>query len=281
MALPLPRAFWPVTIVAAVNDAIDFQMNGVVLAATIAPGTYYSAADLCTAIAAAMNAITSTAGGGSYAAHAFWGASVVGGRVRIANTSGTATTYTLLFSTGASAVASARDVLGYGAVNAAFTSPGQTYVAAASQHQNGWYAEDPVADDTGDLPSFVRAQTRALGGHVKSVQFGDAVYDRSVSLQFLPEYKVFKALEGATHVNEALERLIESGWARFRWWPDASAEGTWTDYVLELESARKLLRDRLSPGMSRYAYPLRFLKYVSAGDPSVLPAAGFDSSLVY
>jgi hypothetical protein len=267
MALPLPKAFWPITIVVGVNDALDARNSADdPIPATIAPGTYYSAADLAAAVKAALDATGFTLFNVSVTAT---------GRFSIDRTNNL---FDLLFATGPRVASSIHPLLGYASADRMNVTAAQV---SNSQHQNGWYAEDPVADDTGDLPSFTRAQTRALGGHVKSVQFGDALYDRSVSLQFLPEYKVFKALEGATYVNEALERLIESGWARFRWWPDASAEGTWTDYVLELESARKLLRDRLSPGMSRYAYPLRFLKYVSAGDPAVLPAAGFDASLLY
>jgi hypothetical protein len=42
MALPLPKAFWPVTVIAGVNDKIHFMVGATKYEATVAPGTYYS-----------------------------------------------------------------------------------------------------------------------------------------------------------------------------------------------------------------------------------------------
>jgi hypothetical protein len=259
MPLPIPKAFWPFTVVAGVNDRIDFKVGANTYVATITPGTYthpfWFAGDLETSLASAIVFALSAAYG---AVDWFSGPAPGGapGRFLISNVQNVPVQ--LLGATGANVARSALGWIGWGAVDGGFNV--QNIVP--SQHANGWYAEDPVEDDTDELPSWNRAQTRALGGAVKSVQFGGTLYERSIALGFLQPYKVFKNAEGAQHANEALERLIESGWSRFRWWPDGSAEATYGDYVLDLDTAKRLLRNRLSPGAAFYSYPLRFLKFV-------------------
>lgn len=250
MALPTPAAFWPLTVTAGVNDKID-GFSDIAWVATIAAGTYYSPTDVAAAVKAALDAGDGTAGGDPY------DVTIAAGRVTIGGRQGP---FRLLFATGPNAAVSARDLLGFGAVD--FGVPvAVTSVTAPHQHRNAWHPDQPIASDTGEIAAFLRSQNRSIGGRVKSVQFGSAVYDRGISFTHLPPYKVFKAEEGAEHVNEALERLIEDGWARFRWWPDATIEGTYIDYVLDIESAKRVLYDRLSPGCALYDYPLRFLKY--------------------
>lgn len=254
MPLPLPKAFWPLAIVAGVNDRFDVLVDAVKRVATIAAGTYLSPADLALAVQASLEVAYANG----------WSVSVgPTGRVTVTGSA----VFQLLFGTGLFAAVSPRDVLGFEAVDTASAAS----ATGAYQHQNGWYSDDPVEDDTDDLPAWTRSQTRALGGHVRSVQFGGALYDRIISLGFLKPHKVFRAQEGADHPREALERLIESGWARFRWWPDAAVDAVWGDYTLELKTASRLARNRLSPGMARYTYPLTFLRYVDAGsDPAVV-----------
>jgi hypothetical protein len=132
---------------------------------------------------------------------------------------------------------------------------------APNQHQNGWYAERPVVNDTGDLPVYERALARALGGQTYGLDFATR-YDRMIGLAMLADYKTWKADEGAAHVNEAIERLFDAGWQRLRWWPDASVEGTYEDLVLDPETVKRMQRNRLSPAKPLYALNLGFWKFI-------------------
>jgi hypothetical protein len=246
MALPAPKAFWPVTIAAAVNDRIDCREGGVDYVATIAAATYYSVADLLSAVQAALNA----------AVAASWTVTVSAqGRVSVASGSATSS---LLFASGANAGDGVREMLGFDAADVAASS-GAT-ATGVRQHANAWYAVDPVNDDTGNLPTYERAQTVSLFGVVRGVQFSTR-YLRTITLSHLPQWKVFKDLEGS-HGNEAIERLFDSGWARFRYWPDATVEAAYVDYALDADTAKALPRQRLSPGAALYSLTLKMRKYV-------------------
>ncbi len=165
--------------------------------------------------------------------------------------------FSLLFASGANAATSARDVLGWGT-----TDTGSALTAVSTyQHQNGWYADRPVVDDTGDLPNYERAQALALGGQTYGLDFGTR-YNRLVSLMGLNSYKTWKADEGISNVNEALERLLDNGWQRLRWWKDASVEGTYEDLMLDAGRMKIPPRQRLSPGKAMYSLALPFLKFV-------------------
>ncbi len=129
------------------------------------------------------------------------------------------------------------------------------------QHQNGWYGVDPAIDDTDDLPLYERAQSVALGGQSYGLDFGTR-RQRLFTLGFLPAHKAWKVSELNANQNQAIERLFDSGWQRFRWWPDASAEGTSEDLVLDLDTAKAMLRDRLSPGNPLYGLKLRAWKFM-------------------
>lgn len=244
MAAIKPAAMWPLTISAGVNDKIDLLVGATPYTATIAAATYYSLPSLATALQAALTAAVANT----------WGVGWSGIPAKI-NITG-ASAFTLKWGTGANAAVGPRLLLGWTAADTS-SAAAQT---APNQHQNAWYADDPVADDTGDLPVYVRSQGRALAGRMKSLHFATQ-YVRTVRLAFLLETKVFKALE-STKVNEAIERLFESGWARFRWFPDQTDLNTGTDYVLELDAAKALPRDRLSAGAALYSVTLPMSKYV-------------------
>lgn len=233
MPAPLPKAFWPLIITAGANDTFYVQIAGLRLV-TIAAGTYYSAAALAEATRVALQAAYANT----------WSVTISAtGRVTIA---------------GAASFTLADQIQALGFVSGSYASG--LSVTGEAQHQNGWYADDPVADDTGNLPGYERAAARALGGQTRAVDFG-TVYDRVITLDHLPGHKVFKADEGA-NLNEALERLFDSGWARFRWWPDASDEPAFQEYLLAPDTAKALTRQRLSPGHARYALSLRLWKWV-------------------
>jgi hypothetical protein len=249
MALRLPKAFWPVTISAGVNDALDFVWASVTRYGTIAPATYYSVYDLVAAVQAAMVAAGATTVVVSVTAT---------GRVTWTIPSGT---LTLLWSTGAHAGTQPRALLGADAADQVLT--GAASWSAPHQHQHGWYAEDPVQDDTLDLPVHHRTQTRTLGGAVKSLHFASFA-ERQIVLANLPGYKTWKVDEPGAHYNEALERLFEHpAWARLRWWSDAglASEFDYADYALSLEGAKIFPRKRLSPSVARYSVTLQLLRY--------------------
>jgi hypothetical protein len=160
------------------------------------------------------------------------------------------------FSTGTHAATSARDILGFGSVD---TASGTTHTGTL-QHQNGWYPERPCVFDSREEYERVAAGTVALSGAIKSVVYGSPQETRRVDFAWLPEWKTKIAREG-THTNEAIERLWKDGYARFRYWPDATVEGTYIDVALDGEALK-----RFSPGrddkMQLYAYTLSMRKFV-------------------
>jgi hypothetical protein len=253
VAPPKPKAFWPITIVAGVNDKLDFLRGATPFTATVAPGTYaavryYSGiatTPLNAAIEAAMNAVMPVADAGVGVEP--------GGVYRVGDYAGR-----VGFWTGANAATSIHRVLGFD--DADVSAAPNVYVWGAHQHQNGWYADDPVAGDTGDVPEFTRSQTFALFGNSRG--FDWATRDvRTVQLEYLNAYKTWVDSE-SVHINEAIERLFTSGWARFRWWPDATVENVWKDYVLDLDSAKGMAYDRLSRSAAFYSQTLKMRPYL-------------------
>lgn len=160
------------------------------------------------------------------------------------------------FSTGSHAAASARDVLGFGTVD---TASGTSHTGAL-QHQNGWYPERPVVFDSREEYERTSAGTVALSGKTKLLTFGSARETRSVQFAWLPEWKTKIAREG-THTNESLERLWRTGFARFRYWPDATVEGTYLDACMESRDLATFAPSR-DDRMQLYGYTLRMRKLV-------------------
>lgn len=237
----LPKAFWPVTISAS-NGKIDFNRGGVKVA-TIAAGTYYSAAELATAVDAAL-----TAADGATT----WTVDFpTTGKVRVSASAA----FVLLFSTGANAAASARHILGFGVVDTASS----TSAVATYQHQNGWYGDRSVGFDGKAWFRRLGGQTVALSGRPKAVTWSELEY-RSVTFSNLPAWKAKVEREGS-NLNEALERLWRDGFARFRWWPDASVEGTYTDYALEERDLKEFNPARLA-SKELYTQAWTFRRYV-------------------
>jgi hypothetical protein len=255
MALAKPKAMWPIVIVAGVNDRIDFKIGATPYVATISPATYdhlrFYAGQTGPALLAAVDTALIAAASGSG-----WSPNTVmaGNKVKLQGTSA----FSLQWDTGPNKARSIGPTLGFDVVDQAAA----TTQTAQSQHVNAWYADDPPEDDSGNLPAYDRAVARAQGGQTRAVDFG-TTYDRVLSLSFLQPWKVFREEEGTTHVNEALERLFDSGWAKFRWWPDASVEEASTDYVLSPDTAKALPRSRLSPGNSLYSLQLRLWKWIA------------------
>jgi hypothetical protein len=165
--------------------------------------------------------------------------------------------FQLLLASGPAGSTSARDVLGFGAVDTASA----VSATAANQMQNCWFPGESVADDTGDLDDHVRSQGFAVSGVGASRHWGTRSV-REIRFAMLPPHKAFQASEGTTHLNEAFQRMLTSGWARFRWFDDATDLSTGTDYFFDLKMAKELERSRLSPGSALYSLRLSLRKLV-------------------
>ena len=238
-----PKAFWPLTIPSTGNK-IDFTMSGSPLVATVQAATYTSPQQLASYVLAALIA----------AINAGWTVTV-NAEGRFVITAGTA--FTLNWENGPNAAHSIATFLGW------TDSDDQASVAGSAtaprQHQNAWYASDQVVSDSGDRPLWERAQKVAPSGRVKGLTSGRRRV-RDIKLGFLPSWKVWVAGEGTTHPDEAIERLYDAGWAKFRWWPDAADDATFADYALDADTAGELPFNRLAPGSPVYSLDLRFLK---------------------
>jgi hypothetical protein len=208
-----------------------------IFSVSIAPGAYLSVDALRAAVQTALNSL----------GHAFAVVVTARGRFRL--------TLPAPFSLQWSAGPNARDVL---------DTASATVAEAPSQHANGWYGEDPVADDSFDRPRYTRAQGIALSGRTKTPTFG-ARYLRRVKLAYLPGHKFLAGLESAAHANEALEHLFDSGAGRFRWWADASDEATAADYALDTSAHEELEDKRLGPALPYYEQTLKLLRLGAAG----------------
>lgn len=242
MAITRPAAMWPLTITAGVNDKINFN-RGAVKTATVAAGTYYTPASLAAAV---QTALTTADGVVTFTV----GVSTTG---RIVVTCGSA--FSLLFSTGANAATSMRDVLGFGAVDTASS----TTATSTNQHQNAWYGDRSVGFD--GAPHFKRmaAQTVSLAQNVRSVVWSESEL-RSITLTNIPASKTKIDREGSA-LNEAIERLWRDGHARFRWFPDQTQLGTGTDYALDLDDLKSFDPPRL-PSKELYTVEWKFRRYV-------------------
>jgi hypothetical protein len=244
MATPKPKAFWPLTISAA-NGKTDFDRGGVKVA-TIAAATYYSAAELAAAVVVALEAADATP---------VWACSVSAtGRVTVSAD----LAFVLLFSTGANAAASARDVLGFGAVDTASA----TSATGQYQHQAGWYADRAVRRDSKPRAERLIAGDVSHAGLVRSVQFGDVRELRAVELTMLRPEKAKISREGA-NVNEAIERLWRDGAGRFRWWPDAADEATYVDYALDIANLATFDPPRDRSDLERYSLAWVLRRFVA------------------
>ena len=237
-----PKAFWPM-VVDATNNKIDLVWVATPYTATVAAGTYYSFSTLAAAVVAALTA--QIANDWSCEASSSGRVTVRGGSA-----------FDLRFATGANAATYMRHVLGFGAVDTAHALT----VTGALQHQNGWYPERPCVFDTREEYERTSAGAVSLEGQTRLLTFGSEREIRRVSFDWLPEWKTKIAREGA-YTNEALERLWRTGYAQFRWWPDAATEGAYGDFSLDHS-----LLSAFAPGrdekMQLYAYTLKMRKVI-------------------
>jgi hypothetical protein len=254
MAIPLVKVFWPLTINSA-NNKIDYRhfADGADRTATVASATYYSATLFAAAVKAALD--TASAGAGIT-----WTITISSMGVMTFTTSG-GTSFTLKFGTGANAGVSPRYLLGFFAAD--YASTGLNRVAPA-QHQNGWYAPLGIRNDSKDYfeePNSVITVTMA--GQTKSIA-EPVLTMRDVKWQHLSKEYTLIAEENLSTPNTAMERWWRDGRGRFRYWPDASVEGTSADYVLDISVLSNGFKPaRMYDGKELYSVgPWKMRKYV-------------------
>lgn len=249
MAIPKPKVFWPI-VIGNTNKYIDLLHNTFIRQAVIAVGTYYSATSLAAAVESALNAVS----GGGF----FFVTVDAQGVVTIRNDTAA---FTLKWSSGAQAANSARYLLGWYAADAPSTGGSPNHIATAPrQHSNGWYSPVAVRRDSKDFTEDANSvQTVSQAGQNKSLT-GPRHTWRELTFAKLP----------ATHTRIADDtdtvdgrRAIENWWltgrARFRYWPDASVEGTSADYFFDTKSLEEFAPSRLdaAPLFSLPAWKLR------------------------
>lgn len=246
MALSLPKAFWPITITAGLNDAIDVTTPSA-QTVRVAAGTYYSPTDLLAAVAAALAPLPFS-----------WIPGSVSSSGRVALPIPSAGVLTFRFGTGPNVATSIHSLLGFANLDLSATLG---VAVSQYQHANGWYAVDPPQDDTGEIPEYQVAVARSRGMQTLGLDFG-TTYRRDIALAYLPAWKVFTPSEGSGNTNEAIQRLFDPpARFRFRWWSDGTSDATASDYLLDPEASKKLPRNRFSPGNPRYSVALALWKW--------------------
>ncbi len=230
MSIPLPKAFWPVTI-DATNNKIYVRQVSTDYTGTIASATYYSAETLRAAV---QTALIAAGGAGS------WTVTLSAtGRFAFVNSS---TAFSTRFASLTTAAAST--ILGYGAVNLTATGSGPYTAAAPVQHTNGWYSAVAVRRDSGTLRDRTADRmTVTLAGQNKRIVEGEVTM-RTLFWSYLTDAKTHVEFESST-TNEAIERWWRDGAARFRYWPDGTVEATYGDYFFDEETMQDFRPERM------------------------------------
>lgn len=135
-------------------------------------------------------------------------------------------------------------------------------IIAPNQHQNGWYPQVPAREDT--LPVRDRSMnvtTRAVAGQTKTILEVE-LSERAWVFAHLEGWKTYKDLETTNTANQAIERLWEFGYEKFRFFPNEVSEAGFIDYALTQDTARvfKPTRQFLKRGL--YEFELLAWKYV-------------------
>lgn len=278
MSLEVPRIFWPV-VIDSTNDDVRFThaasgtgtFNG-----TVANATYTSPEDLMDAV---VNGLRLAVDGGPTAFQDIGDCFVT----YSISTSGVITlnwTFEDLStplgikwgqSTSHQALAT---LLGFPTANTDYTvtagSPETATAIGTSQMQHYWTPGVPVESDTGsgstdfDTSYIATVSTNAAGQQVSTLWTGTPTYQRTVAFSFLTKDKIWTAGEGSS-VNQALERLLVGGYAKFRYWPDRATLGTYADYFLREQAFsdfRGIASTRFSSAVERYRVMLAMGRYV-------------------
>lgn len=226
MSIAKPKAFWPLT-VDATCDQIYVNVGAGFVLKTIGHATYYSAEELRAAVAVAMPGFTVTVSASGYF-------TITNGTPYILKRGGSNGVGLMGFD----------DNLGDTANTVSHTSE--------FQHANGWYAGVAVRSDS--LPIRDRdndVMTLTQGGQSKFVSVTELTR-RELKFQYLSAAKTYEAYEGATGLNQAIERWWDNGRARFRYWGDATVEGTYDDMVFDADTIKEFRPTRMQDRKALY-----------------------------
>jgi hypothetical protein len=216
---PKPKVFWPLTITTA-NQKLYFRQSSTDYNGSIAVGVYYSAALFATAVTTALNAVVGKSG-------TFATAVSDAGVVTISNS----TTATIL-RWGFNTTATASGLLGWTNTD---TSSALSHVAPHVM-SNGWWAPLAVRSDSKNYyESPDSVVTLAVGGQNKALDETELVR-RDVEFAYLTEERALTEVSSGYDVRKAIENWWRYGRGRFRYWADASVDGTSEDYFLDQES---------------------------------------------
>ena len=256
----IPRLYLPLQIRYAINDRLDFQLDGntgitysaELLDPPTIPVTRLDPESLLSLIDGKMLA----ASGRSFAS-VF---DVEASRVRIIPMSGSVKLV--------SAPSGARNILPELGFEATGTAAFGLFQTAPYQPQGFWTpGRTPAGNklaprfDSYDLPSIVEGRTKSLRGINRRVKHSSPLTTRRITFEWLPLAKVI-TLPGAADPNGAFDRVWDSAKDRLRWWPDRETLGTFADYWLEEPSdAYAPERQRVQPAI--YRLELSFAGFVS------------------
>lgn len=252
MSIVKPKVYWPL-VISASNRNIAIRLTGSTqYTATIATGTYLSAELLRAAVQTAIAAV----GGGA-----------VFNLMAVTIDSTGHFVFTDAFSTFSfdwnrgGFTNSAVSILGFFALNYDSAGSPKT-LTAPKQHSNGWYGPNAVEDDTRNIRDReANTVTTSLDGQNKFISENEVIR-REISLHFLPPEKTYIADETGNNGGQAIENWWADGYARFRYWPDAATEGTWADYVFNMETMKQFQPERMNKHKALYRIKIGMKAFV-------------------
>lgn len=275
MAIIRPKFFYPLVINSS-NQGIVINAGGGDVTVNIANATYTSAEALRAAIEAALvpvlasmkvylSVYTRQTGSGLYATDKSGMFLFNSGGVAFTLKAGAAGFnsylalgfYALTYNSAAQSFTGQRNAGGLEAVS------GTHIIAAPTQHQNGWYPQGPAEKDS--LPIRDRdmsVTTRAVAGQAKTINEAE-LGERSWLFSFVEGRKVYRDFETTANLNESFERMWDTGYDKFRFYPDELSEAGGLDYSFTMEALRRFEPERQFARRGLYRFTLNAWKYVA------------------
>lgn len=252
MAIALPKIFWPVT--SPVGGWALRLNNGADFTASMGAFTAFtSAAQYATILQAAiLPTIPSMLVSVSPTGRMVFKCNVPGWQIKAGDALSTAYAQLGMFA------------ITYNAVNDPATyGVGTPHgITIAGQVQNGWWSDVAAAEDSLPYRNLgSRVVTRAMNGKAKFVSENE-LFDRELVFRFLKPHKAWLQYEGTSNVYESLERVFTTGYSRFRYWADASVEGTSEDLMLKDESLKEWKPKRMFNKKALYEVTLNCMRFV-------------------
>lgn len=243
MSIAKPKLFWPL-VIDGTNDALVANDGSSDATVHIVHATYLSAVLLGIAVQTALNTklpgnLVTVSADGIF--HITWT-----GPFTLRHTGFTAASVLGFFTI--SDNVSIDDGTGIG---------NHYYIDATYQHPNGWYHSTAVQVDS--LPIRMRdmnISTRTVAGQAKYIIEGEN-QNRTMTVAYVQPERTYIAYEnGSSTLNRAFERFWQDGYARFRYWPDASVEGSSVDLQFDMDSMKVFQPVRMTKNKGLYQIPL-------------------------